>query len=177
MLIIRRLSVPTMGRPLLAGAMHGASRPQDSVTDTMFPGHLFSISASFDSREKRYVLLLFLLFLSITVSLSQGRKTLVKPRLGGPFIMTITNHFDVAGGCDGGNRDCSLIAVRGTSLHSGTDPRVKISGKGPLHVVRRDAHGLEIVVEMPRYVADGPHPFRLENSYGEDEMNWTLKPR
>jgi len=139
---------------------------------------LFSIDASFGSLRSRYMLWFALLFTSYAVSLTvEGPVPILHDSVTNfPFIMKLTNRFDVAAACDAGARDCSLIELNGTSLHTGADPRIHLSGVGELPVVVRDQEGRWLAVEMPDGVADGPHALTLNNPLGEDEVMWTLKP-
>jgi hypothetical protein len=139
---------------------------------------LFSIDASFSSVRSRYLLWFALLITSYAVSLTQEKPVPIRhdPVSNGPFIMKLTNRFDVEAACDAGTRDCSLIELNGLSLHTGVDPRIHLSGAGELPVVVRDQDGRWLAVEMPDGVADGPHTLKLNNPQGEDEVMWTLKP-
>jgi len=139
---------------------------------------LFSIDASFSSSRSRYLLWFALLISSYAVSLTEERPVPIHhdPDSNFPFIMKLTNRFDVEAACDSGTRDCSLIELTGLSLHTGADPRINLSGAGELPVVVRDQNGRWLAVEMPDGVADGPHALTLKNSVGEDEVMWTRKP-
>jgi len=143
----------------------------------MFPGQLFSVSASFDSREKRFFLWISLLFLALTASLPESPAIPARLKPDDPFLMRFINHFDVPGGCDEGRRDCHLIEFQGENLHTGVKPRIILSGIGNLDVIRLDALGIRILAEIPQGVPDGPHTIQIVNSLGENEMFWTLKPR
>ncbi len=143
----------------------------------MFPGQMFSVSASFDSREKRYFLWVSLLFLALTASLPEGPAMPARHKPAGPFLIRFINHFNVPGGCVERRRDCHLIELQGENLHTGAKPRIILSGIGNLEVIRLDARGMKILAEIPQGVPDGPHTIQIVNSLGENEMIWTLKPR